>query len=316
MAAVVRVHRSRVTLAVASGGTRAAVEPTLESVGLLELFDAVVTYDDVELGKPAPDLFLLAAERLLSRHPDGCIVYEDTDEGVMAARNAGMRVIDVRAVLNSGHNRHTYSTATHQRSTRFVLGSRTKRNGAPNPISTFRNNAGLYGNVLYLYLHISGVRGHLCGQRRSMRRATRKEGYRGVLLDNPEVEIAYRHLPKRFGTAPGDLWFVSPTQKAGRRMLCERRYDSRPRRNVVMISWDSLAGFCFGASRPLSRVLRGGAVCFRFAGAKRRFCREFNGYGGEGGGNDGLLVRSGGSRTEASIRCASIRPRSIRGRRA
>lgn len=96
VADVARTYRSRVPLAVASGGTRSAVEPILRNVGLLNLFDVVVTYDDVERGKPAPDLFLLAAERLGSP-PDGCIVYEDTDEGVMAARRAGMRVVDVRA---------------------------------------------------------------------------------------------------------------------------------------------------------------------------------------------------------------------------
>ena len=99
VAEVVRTYRSRVPLAVASGGTRAVVEPTLRNVGLFDLFDAVVTYDDVERGKPSPDLFLLAAERLGSP-PNDCIVYEDTDEGVTAAQHAGMRVIDVRAAVN------------------------------------------------------------------------------------------------------------------------------------------------------------------------------------------------------------------------
>lgn len=100
VADVARAYRSRVPLAVASGRTRSVVEPTLRNVGLLDLFEAVVTYDDVDRGKPAPDLFLLAAERLGSK-PDGCVVYEDTDEGVLAARNAGMRVIDVRSIRDS-----------------------------------------------------------------------------------------------------------------------------------------------------------------------------------------------------------------------
>jgi HAD superfamily hydrolase (TIGR01509 family) len=100
VADVARAYHSRVPLAVASGGTRPAVEPVLRNLGLLGLFDAVVTYDDVERGKPAPDLFLLAAERL-GTTPDGCIVYEDTDEGVTAARRAGMRVVDVRVARDS-----------------------------------------------------------------------------------------------------------------------------------------------------------------------------------------------------------------------
>ncbi len=100
VAEVARTYRSRIPLAVASGGTRAVVEPTLRNVGLLDLFDVVVTYDDVERGKPSPDLFLLAAERLGSP-PRDCIVYEDTDEGVAAARRASMRVIDVRGAVNS-----------------------------------------------------------------------------------------------------------------------------------------------------------------------------------------------------------------------
>ena len=82
-------------MAVASNGARANVELSLKAVGLDGLFDAMVAVDDVAHGKPAPDLYVEAARRL-GAHPDGCIVFEDTEPGFAAARAAGMRVRDVR----------------------------------------------------------------------------------------------------------------------------------------------------------------------------------------------------------------------------
>jgi beta-phosphoglucomutase-like phosphatase (HAD superfamily) len=97
VADVARAHHGRSPMAVASGGARAMVEATLDAIGLRALFDVVVTVDDVVRGKPAPDLFLLAACRL-GVSPEGCVVYEDSDEGLEAARLAGMRSIDVRSL--------------------------------------------------------------------------------------------------------------------------------------------------------------------------------------------------------------------------
>jgi HAD superfamily hydrolase (TIGR01509 family) len=59
------------------------------------LFDAIVGADDVARGKPEPDVFLKAAEKIGVR-PANCLVYEDGDLGIEAARRAGMEVIDVR----------------------------------------------------------------------------------------------------------------------------------------------------------------------------------------------------------------------------
>jgi beta-phosphoglucomutase-like phosphatase (HAD superfamily) len=69
----------------------------LAAPGLAALFDAVVTWSDVPAGrgKPAPDIFLLAARRLDAR-PDRCLVYEDADAGVNAALAAGMTAYNVR----------------------------------------------------------------------------------------------------------------------------------------------------------------------------------------------------------------------------
>jgi len=97
VADIARAYRGKVPMAVASGGLRSVVHATLDTIGLRPLFDAVVTAEDVIHGKPAPDIFLEAARRL-GVPPADCIVYEDGDPGIVAARAAGMRVIDVRVL--------------------------------------------------------------------------------------------------------------------------------------------------------------------------------------------------------------------------
>ena len=97
VADIARAYHGKVPMAVASGGLRDVVHATLDTVGLRSLFDAVVTADDVIHGKPAPDIFLKAAE-MLGVAPQDCIVYEDGDPGIVAAHAAGMRVVDVRVL--------------------------------------------------------------------------------------------------------------------------------------------------------------------------------------------------------------------------
>ncbi len=72
--------------------------PWLEHHGLDTLFDVVCTRDDVAAVKPAPDLFLLAAERLGVR-PQDCVVFEDSPNGLRAARAAGMWAVAVPNLL-------------------------------------------------------------------------------------------------------------------------------------------------------------------------------------------------------------------------
>ncbi len=81
-------------VALASGGTRDVVRSTLEKTGLAPLFPVVVTADDVEHGKPAPDMFLLAA-RLMGVAPVSCLVFEDGQPGIQAAEAAGMKWVHV-----------------------------------------------------------------------------------------------------------------------------------------------------------------------------------------------------------------------------
>jgi beta-phosphoglucomutase-like phosphatase (HAD superfamily) len=95
VADVARSYYGKIPLAVASGGDICVVEPTLKAIGLYSLFDAIVTVNHVSQGKPAPDIFFLAADRL-GVSPTDCIVYEDSDAGLEAAHRAGMRAIDVR----------------------------------------------------------------------------------------------------------------------------------------------------------------------------------------------------------------------------
>ena len=97
VADIARAHAGRVPMAVASSGWGRVVRQTLTTTGLLELFPVIVTADDVTHAKPAPDIFLLAAERL-GVAPADCIVYEDGDPGLEAARRAGMRAVDIRVL--------------------------------------------------------------------------------------------------------------------------------------------------------------------------------------------------------------------------
>ena len=78
---------------IASSGTHDHMRYTLSLTGLYERFAGrIFSAEDVANGKPAPDLFLHAAERM-GATPGGCIVVEDSRHGVQAARAAGMRVL-------------------------------------------------------------------------------------------------------------------------------------------------------------------------------------------------------------------------------
>ncbi len=93
--AVAREHRGRKPIAVASGGFRRIIHHQLELVQCIDWFDAIVTAEDTQRHKPEPDVFLEAA-RQLGVVASECIVFEDADLGVEAAKRAGMKCIDVR----------------------------------------------------------------------------------------------------------------------------------------------------------------------------------------------------------------------------
>lgn len=97
--ALVHAYHGKYPMAVASGGIRRLVDRTVAGLGLTDYFEAVCTAEDVVHGKPAPDLFLLAASKI-GVAPEECVVFEDSDLGLEAAARAGMQGVDIRPWLN------------------------------------------------------------------------------------------------------------------------------------------------------------------------------------------------------------------------
>jgi beta-phosphoglucomutase len=94
-----------VPLAVASGALRQEIETILQTAGLLSHFRAIVSAEDVQQGKPEPEIFIKALAALNESNgagaaiaPRDCVVIEDSKEGVRGARQAGMKCL---AVTNS-----------------------------------------------------------------------------------------------------------------------------------------------------------------------------------------------------------------------
>lgn len=96
--AVARRERGRMPMAVATSAVREVAERILRQIDAVDLFDVVVTAEDVPRHKPEPDVFLEAARRL-DVPPAECCVYEDSDPGIEAARRAGMTWVDVRTLF-------------------------------------------------------------------------------------------------------------------------------------------------------------------------------------------------------------------------
>lgn len=84
----------KIPLAVVSGGRRDSVLRSLATLNLLDKFDTIVGAGEYARSKPAPDGFLVAAERL-GVAPKDCLVFEDTDLGIEAATAAGMASVKV-----------------------------------------------------------------------------------------------------------------------------------------------------------------------------------------------------------------------------
>jgi len=80
--------------ALATSGMRKYVEVCIEKLSLIDYFDIIVTGDDVDKGKPNPEIFLKAAEEL-GLNPEECLVLEDAENGIAAARKAGAKCIGV-----------------------------------------------------------------------------------------------------------------------------------------------------------------------------------------------------------------------------
>ncbi|MBN1403000.1 MAG: HAD family phosphatase [Opitutales bacterium] len=81
-------------MAVASGGPRVLVLRTLKSIGMEDMFEAVVTQDDITRSKPDPEIFLTAAYRI-GADPHKCVVFEDSYLGIDGAKAAGMDWVQI-----------------------------------------------------------------------------------------------------------------------------------------------------------------------------------------------------------------------------
>ncbi|MEO5884012.1 MAG: HAD family phosphatase [Candidatus Limnocylindrales bacterium] len=89
--AVRRIAASR-PVALASSAHRAVIDAALAATGLTDTFSVIVSSDDVEHGKPAPDVYLAAAAQL-GVDPAECLVVEDSYNGIRAAHAAGMTTV-------------------------------------------------------------------------------------------------------------------------------------------------------------------------------------------------------------------------------
>jgi beta-phosphoglucomutase-like phosphatase (HAD superfamily) len=106
VADVARHWFGSVPMAVGSNGVRRNVEATLIATRLRPLFYTIVTAGDVNRPKPAPDVYLEAADRMRVI-PERVVVFEDSNEGLEAAHRAGMRAMDIRDALTP--DRHPVS---------------------------------------------------------------------------------------------------------------------------------------------------------------------------------------------------------------
>ena len=95
---IARSHHGTLPMAVVSGSPKKIVHPELETIGIIHLFETILTADDPFKPKPAPDIFLEAAARI-DVEPQYCQVFEDGDPGLESARNTGMLATDIRGFI-------------------------------------------------------------------------------------------------------------------------------------------------------------------------------------------------------------------------
>jgi beta-phosphoglucomutase family hydrolase len=98
---VVKANFGKLPMSVGTGAGRKSTKVQLETLNLMQYFDAIVTAEDVTSHKPKPETFLECA-RLMGVEPQYCQVFEDGVLGIEAAEKAGMMVTDVRPFIDYG----------------------------------------------------------------------------------------------------------------------------------------------------------------------------------------------------------------------
>ena len=102
------IRDHHIPLAISSGALRSDIAPILETLGITDCFDVIVTAEDVARSKPDPECYKLAYTKLnefrsLDLRPEQVLAIEDTPAGITSAKGAGLRVI---AVANSYPSLH------------------------------------------------------------------------------------------------------------------------------------------------------------------------------------------------------------------
>lgn len=87
-------RKNHISLGIATSNSRELVDAVIHALGLDDYFSCIMTACEVAKGKPAPDIYLAVADRLAVA-PSQCLVFEDIVPGILAGKNAGMRVCAV-----------------------------------------------------------------------------------------------------------------------------------------------------------------------------------------------------------------------------
>ena len=137
---IAALRRGGFRLALASSSPRAFIARVLGCLGLVQTFDVVVSAEDVVRGKPAPDIFREVAARL-GVLPSACVVIEDSRNGMLAARRAGMKVVGLVPASGAGEADHLVNDLRHLTPDTLVALCATARPPGPSgppPTSTRR----------------------------------------------------------------------------------------------------------------------------------------------------------------------------------
>lgn len=87
-----KLKQQKIKTALVTSSSKAKTEVALQKAKLINVFDTLITGDDIKKGKPDPECYLLAARRL-NTQPSECVVFEDSFAGIKAGKRAGMKVI-------------------------------------------------------------------------------------------------------------------------------------------------------------------------------------------------------------------------------
>ena len=110
-----QLREMKLPLAVATSSVSASARPLLDRTGIRSLFSVVITGDEVQQGKPHPDIYLRAAKKL-GISPEACLVIEDSLAGIAAGKGANMRVAAIP-------DRRFVDPREYEKEANYVLGS-------------------------------------------------------------------------------------------------------------------------------------------------------------------------------------------------